>query len=79
MGCFLDPWEAPRAPARFNPSVDCCLSVFRSIFSPGEGGGGLAARRRHRTKIWVAAARGHFHDPRQPPSGSHTSQPKGAG
>ena len=41
MGCFIDPWEALRAPARFNPSVDCCLSVVRSIFSPGEGGGGF--------------------------------------
>ena len=39
MGCFLDPCGALRAPARFIPSVDCCLSVFRSYFWPGEGSG----------------------------------------
>ena len=37
MGCFLDPCAAMRAPARFPLSVDCCLSVFRSIFPPEEG------------------------------------------
>ena len=39
MDCFLDPCAAPRAPARFPLSVDCCLSVFRSFFTRRGGGG----------------------------------------
>ena len=38
----------------------------------------MAARRRHPTKILVTAARGHFHDPHQAPSGSHKC-PRGFG
>ena len=79
MGCFLDPCAAMRAPARFPLSVDCCLSVFRSIFPPEEGSSGFwqpgAATPR---KFWSQPQGVTFITPIRPPV-ALTSAPEALG